>query len=351
MRLVNTSFFISAVAASCASGACADVGTPYVCSPLSFPTVKCPKPLLSAWPCRSFINEEKILLEAARVREIGPLLNPALPKATDLFIIGPFCKGILPPCIKVTSKDYLKYGQAIRAYRRASKKCELATIVLCEPKVICTKLSRCCNLPFERFLEAVIETVRLVSCGRIICLSRFAKEIIERIYIAGIKNNSSCEQLIIFTATALHNLYLFNCFPIPSESRAIGHITRGLMQWLSEQGYCNLNSISVINYLNTPNLLDLYTAETINDEFTAYLKYYNNDQLFGVNAFIYTVKAFNPREAPLVNLQSAAAVLRGTYRPCNDLERRTLRRFQLYYVLTAKIFNLKERNIARVFEN
>lgn len=354
MRLSSLSLLISSVMASCGTGGCGDSGVSNcVPTPCIIPPLHCPKPCTPCppWPCRSFFNEERILAEAAKAREIGPLLHPDLPRPTDLCIIGPFCRGILPSCIKVCSKDYLKYGQAIRAYRRASRRCEVAAIILCEPKVICTKLSRCCNLSFERFYEAVLETARIVSCGKIRCFSKFARDIIERIYIAACKNNASCDQLIIFTATAMHNLYLFNCFPCPPESRAIGCISRGLMQWLSEQGYSNLNSVSAINYLANPNLLDLYTAETINNEFTAYLKYYNNDQLFGVNAFIYTVKAFNSREAYLVNIQSATEVLRGTYHPTNILEERVLRRFQIYYILNSKIFNLKERHVVRVYEN
>lgn len=365
MKITNVPFIVTSALAFCGFVSCTDieisdseVATPVKRISQAEPKhlVKPPQHCKPIQPCRSFYNEERIILEAAKCREIGPLLHPELPKCTDLVILGPHCKGILPHCLKVLSRDYLKTGAAIRAYRRASRRCEACPVVLCEPKVICTKQSRCSNLSLERFIEAVLETARIVSCGKVRCFSRFAREIIERIYIAGCKNNASCEQLIIFTATAMHNLYLFNCFPCPSESRAIGFITRGLMQWLSEQGYTNLSNVSAINYLATPNMLDLYTAETIQNEFTAYLRFYNNDHLFGVNAFIYTVKAFNSKEAGLVNLRSAELVLRREYNPTNVLEERVLRRFQLYYTLNAKVFDnwrecYRERRVFERSEN
>lgn len=249
------------------------------------------------------------------------------------------CKGILPGCIKVTSRDYLKTGLAIRAFRKASKRCELAFFPLCDPIILCTKQTRCKNLAFEKFYHAVLETAKLVSKGKVTCFSKQAQLIIEHIYAAGVKQNASCEELIIFTSTAMHNLYLLTCFPDAGRNTTIGCITRGLMQWLSQPAYTKLSSVSVINYNQKPNALDLFTAETINNEFAAYLKYYHNEAIFGVNSFIYTIKAFNSKEAYLADDRAAYSILKGTYMPTNILEERLLNRFNLYYVLSAKVFN------------
>jgi len=255
------------------------------------------------------------------------------------------CRGILPPCCRVTSRDFIKTGDLSRAYRKASKKCEYMQMELNEAIILCTKQSHCKSLSFARFYAAVLDTARIVSRGKVCSFGPHEKKVIHHIYTAGVKSGATCEQLIVFTATAMHNCYLFSYFPETGINCTIGSISRGLMQWTSREGYTNLSKVSAINYLQQPYAVEMYNSETVLNEVDAYLRFYNNCALSGVNAYIYTIKAFGSQEAGLVNEVVAYECLMGLYRPTNVLEERVLRRFNIYYTLTSRIFNQRRHEL------
>lgn len=274
--------------------------------------------------------------------------------ATESFVsnqIQAACPGILLPPTGVKSTDYLKNGALISKYRKCvCKFCKDWEWCLKEPFVICTKRSPCKLLGEEKFVRAVIETIRIISGNTCISIPEKTYLVIRDIYIASIETGATVEQLINFTSIALHNVYLLTRFPV-SSSRSIGNIPRGLLQLLSLEAYERITSISTTDYLRFPNTLDLYSRETVHDEFRTFLRFYNSKSLCGIEAFINSVQRLGSREAPLVNLRSAISVLNGTYKPSNILEERVLQRFNIYYVLTSRIFISEKRSEVIVFEN
>lgn len=274
--------------------------------------------------------------------------------AADAFVshqIQAACPGVLLPPTGVKATDYLKNGALVSKYRKCvSKFCIDWEWTIKEPFVICTKRSPCKLLSEEQFVRAVIETIRIISGKRCINIPEKAYCVIRDIYVASIETSATVEQLINFTSIALHNVFLFTRFPV-SSSRCIGNVTRGLLQLLSLEAYEKITSISKHDYLRFPNLLDLYNRESIHDEFRTFLRFYNNKALTGIEAFINSVQRLGSREAALVNLKSAISVLNGTYRPSNILEERVLQRFNIYYVLSSRVFISEKRSEVIVFEN
>lgn len=254
--------------------------------------------------------------------------------------LGIACPGVLLPPIGVTSTNYLKNGALISRYRKCvSKFCGDWEWCLKAPFVICTKRSPCRLLTEAQFTASVISTIRTISGERSVRITDKTYQVIRSIYAAAIESGATVDQLISFTSTALHNVFLFTRFPVPNpRDNAIGVTTRGLLQLLSLNAYEKITSISAINYVQTPNALDLFNPITINDEFRTFLRFYNNDNLSGIESFIQSVHRLESREAPLVNNRSAIAVLNGTYVPRNILEERVLQRFNIFYTLSARIF-------------
>lgn len=263
----------------------------------------------------------------------------------------PCFPGVLPRSKTVTAVDFLKCGAATSAYRKAMKKIERCNLNLKEPVVLCTKKSACKSITFDKFFAAVVDTVKTVSNNNIKNLGCDAKMILENIYNTACKQNATIDQLVTFTTTALHNLYLFTWFPVHApHNNVIGKVGRGLMQWTSESGYSKLTSVSTFNYLKTPSYVNMLNKETIADEFAAYLSYYNNCKQGGLKAFISTIVAFASPEYNYVTEKAATEILMGEYKPTNELQQRVLRRFNIYYTMCSKIF-VKDGLFVRITEN
>ena len=125
-----------------------------------------------------------------------------------------------------------------------------------------------------------------------------------------------------------------------------------IMNYYEIKNCSNLNSEvrekkDILEFLSNS---DKVPSESINNEFTAYLKFYNKDSLCGIDSFIYTIKEFNSPESVLVNKHVADSILKGCYVPKNKFEERILQRFNIYYVLSSKIFNNKNLEV-KVFQN
>lgn len=267
-------------------------------------------------------------------------------------VAGACTYALLPP-IAVKSFDYLRNGPIISRYRRCMKKnCNKFECEFKEPFIFCTKKSLCKCLTKEQFCSAVYATIRIIGGKRCIYIPEKAEAVIESIYHAAVECCATVEQLINFTAIALHNVYLFTYFPRPNFYDAnIGCTTRGLLQLLSLNAYEKITSVSEIDYVQKPFLLDTFTRITIHDEFKTFLRFYSNYDVYGIESFITSVHLLQSREAELVNIKSAVEVLNGTYRPRNILEERVLHRFNIYYVLTNQIFSKPRVLGPRVYEN
>ncbi|ELA41451.1 uncharacterized protein VICG_01556 [Vittaforma corneae ATCC 50505] len=263
------------------------------------------------------------------------------------------CTGALLPPIAVKSFDYLRNGSIISRYRRCMKKnCNKFECEFKEPFIFCTKKSLCKCLTKEQFCSAVHATIRIISGKRCVYIPEKAEAVIESIYCAAVECGATVEQLINFTAISLHNVYLFTYFPRPNfYDTSIGCTTRGLLQLLSLNAYEKITSVSEIDYLQKPFLLDTFTRVTIHDEFRTFLRFYNNYDTYGIESFITSVHLLQSREAELVNIKSAIEVLNGTYRPRNILEERVLHRFNIYFVLTNQIFSRPRVLGPKAYEN
>lgn len=253
------------------------------------------------------------------------------------------CTGALLPPISVNSVDYLKNGKLISRYRKCIKKlCCKGDFECLPPFVICTKKSLCSCLTKEQFVCAVLSTIRIIAGKRCLNVPEMTECIVENIYCAAVESGATVEQLINFTSIALHNVYMFTYFPRPNICNSnIGCTTRGLLQLLSLNAYEKITSVSEINYVQKPYLLDTFSSVSIHDEFRVFMRFYNNDELTGLDSFISSVHLLQSQEAPLVNIKSAIEVQNGTYRPQNILEERVLNRFNIYYVLSSQIFYCK----------
>lgn len=250
--------------------------------------------------------------------------------------------GLIYPPISVTSIDNNKEGELSVAYRKAMKNvckkrfgCEFK-----RPFSICTKKSLCRNLTKEQFYKAVVQTIKLISGKKDMCIPECTSHVIDSIYTAGVATNATVDQLINFTSIALHNVYLFLSFPVANVNNVlIGSTPRGLLQLLSMISYEAIDSVSEANYIQRPYLLDTFTKVSIHDEVKTFMRYYSRSNLHGIESFIDSVRVLKSEEAPLMNMRTAVAVLNRTYVPQTVLEQRVLNRFNIYYTLTANLFS------------
>lgn len=244
---------------------------------------------------------------------------------------------IFPP-LSVTSVDYLKSGPTISKYRRCVGKSNKCCFDLREPFVVCTKRSLCKILTRAQFTASVVTTIKLIVGVPNTRISDRALCVINSIYDAAVATDATVEQLINFTSIALHNVYLFTSFPsVNVNNLSFGVTSRGLLQLLSLSAYEKITAVSSINYLEQPYLLDTFSQTTIKDEFNVFLRFFSAN-MSGVESYIASVQLMESQEAQLVNQVSAIEVLLGIYTPTTELQFRVLRRFNIYYTLSAQIF-------------
>lgn len=244
---------------------------------------------------------------------------------------------IFPP-LSVGTANYLRDGPTLSKYRKCVARRSKCRLDFKDPFVVCTRRSRCCTLTRSQFIAAVVATIKIVAGDSNLNISDRTIVVIRNIYDSAVNADANVEQLVNFTAIALHNVYLFTYFPSPDVYNvSIGSVTRGLLQLKSLNAYENITSLGRINYLERPYLLNTFSNTTIQDEFETFLRFYSGQQC-GLESFISSVHLLESEEAPLVNQMSATEVLLGIYVPINELQARVLRRFNIYYVLFAQIF-------------
>lgn len=262
------------------------------------------------------------------------------------------CVGVLPRPVHVTSFNYLKNGRLLKMFRRSVRRCETFPCPFLEPFVICTKRSCCKLISKECFESAVIATIRIISKNKCVAIPRQARLVIDHIYRAACDCNATLDQLINFTAIALHNMHVFLKFThVDMTSIEIGSTCRGLMQFKSYDAYVKLNSISTTDYIRKPYLLDIFNFASVCDEFRAYCKYYTDVcSTARLSQFIMSVHKLAPYESCIVTEEAAIAIMMGSYRPSNILEERVLNRFSIYNTLSVHIFTT-ERVSVKIIEN
>jgi len=244
---------------------------------------------------------------------------------------------IFPP-LSVTSVNYLRNGPTISRYRRCVGRSGRCSFDLRDPFVVCTKRSLCKVLTRAQFTASVVATIKIIVGFPALKISDRALVVINSIYDAAVATDATVEHLINFTSIALHNIYLFTNFPdVDVCNLSFGCVSRGLLQLLSLNAYEKITIVSTINYLERPYLLDTFSSVTIKDEFNVFLRFYSAN-LSGIDSYIASVQLLESPEAQLVNQVSATEVLLGIYVPTDELQFRVLRRFNIYYVLSAQIF-------------
>lgn len=131
----------------------------------------------------------------------------------------------------------------------------------------------------------------------------------------------------------------------------IGSTCRGLLQFKNYDAYVKLNSVSAVDYIKKPYLLDTFSYVSISDEFKAYCKYYTDVcSSTRLSQFIISVHKLAPYESCFVTEEAAIAIMMGSYRPSNILEERVLNRFNIYNTLSVHIFT-SERVSVKIIEN
>lgn len=166
------------------------------------------------------------------------------------------------------------------------------------------------SLPsYECFEKIVYKTMKSVENENTeIANPRKTSNVINSIYNAANKCNATRDQLIVFTAIALHNVYTFYKFPAANKNENINSIndntSRGLLQITSMCYYIELTKYSIFNYLKKPYLLNEFNAQTIYDEFLLFQRnfYLEKDTCEFVNkVYEKAVIRMNPNEANLLS--------------------------------------------------
>lgn len=260
--------------------------------------------------------------------------------------------GVLPNPKTVGFINVLVHGHLTNLFRCSVKKSQAQKIAFQEAMQIFTKKSCCRSISREAFHSAVYCTMRAMVNNRCIEIPKRAKIVIDHIYNAAYDCQASVDELINFTSIALHNMYIFFKFTeVNPRNVCIGEVCRGLLQFKTLPNYQKLSSVSKINYITKPYLLDEFSACSILDEFKAYCKYYSECLCASkTSKFIVSIHLLSPHESPYVTEEAAIAIRRGTYKPTNECERRVLHRFTIYNILSRCIFESGDIAV-RIIEN
>lgn len=264
---------------------------------------------------------------------------PTLPWTPTTPSLSNDCESVLPCPVKVEVEDIVSQGKLSRIFRNANMDHKIPHADLKNCIIIPTKDSHCKMISREKFHEAVYHTMRIIN-PKEFCITIKAKIVIDHIYDAACKLGSTIDELICFTAVAMHNMYAFAKFTTPNElDLAIGVTCRGLLQFKGLVDYEKLCSISKTNYIARPYLLDYFSEQSIHDEFHAYkIFYYGNAHYNRLDSFIRSIHRLASDESCMITLEVALEIRAGRYVPRNILEEKILRRFRIYYILCAFIF-------------
>jgi len=262
------------------------------------------------------------------------------------------CVGVLPYPKTVSSRDVLNSGFLTCLFRKSVAKCQAKSIALRDALVICTRRSNCRLISREKFMEAVIATMKRMNKNKCVEIPKRARIVIDHIYNAACETDASIDALITFTSIALHNMHIFFRFTIADVSNiSIGETCRGLLQFKTYNNYQKLNSVSRADYILCPYLLDKFSAESILDEFRAYIRFYFDcEESTRVSKFIASIHRLAPNESPYITEEAAILISRGCYKPKNLCEKRVLQRFNIYNILSLYVFGTEITSV-RIIEN
>lgn len=166
------------------------------------------------------------------------------------------------------------------------------------------------SLPSKECFEKIVyETMKCVENKNTKIVKPIkTSNVINNIHNAAIKCKATRDQLIVFTAIALHNVYTFYKFPAANKNENINSIndntSRGLLQITSKCYYTQLTKSSSNDYLKKPYLLNEFNSKTIFDEFLLFQRefYSRKDKCELVNkVYEKAVLRMTPDEAKLLS--------------------------------------------------
>lgn len=234
--------------------------------------------------------------------------------------------------------------------------CPLAYRVYVKPisleKQKCNKNKNLENMfTFCEYFAIVENTVKALNGSRVetVMTERY-KEILKYIYSASLRLDYTRQDLIIFTAFALHNMYLLQRIICPNyHNSEIGHTSRGLLQFLSLSDYEKLNSVKLsvkCDYVKCPFLLEELTKESIMDEMNAFLSFYNiklEPKMTPLYQFIKAVHKLSPTDTYLITKQNAELVMKNEFEANEEVEFMAQNRFRVFFALM-KFYQISEDN-------
>lgn len=259
---------------------------------------------------------------------------------------------LLPAAERVKVKDIISNGCVSRKFRKANACYDIKHPNINTCKTVPSRESCCKFISRSRFVDAVLRTMKCMNDKESYVIIPQATFVINQIYDAARHHDLSINTLICFTSIAMHNMNLFFSFTKPNKCDvSIGTICRGLLQFKSLPDYKKLCSISHRNYICEPYMLDCFSSHSINDEVHAYKAFYYEECIPNrLNRYIGSIRLLGSNEAHLITPAVAFQIRMGNYCPQNELERKILRRFRIYYMLSEFIF-YDRMNIMPVIEN
>lgn len=214
-------------------------------------------------------------LASAAMPMSNPCCNVPYPglNANNLQPSMPFIP--FPPLQTVRVVDMLIEGALTIAYRaKLSQRVtqpgdRRAVIINCKGDSSCRKSS----LPSLQCYLAAVSAIMENAKQR--CASNNtarAQQVATAIYKAAAANCSDVCDLIVFTAIAMHNMYMFSQFTQPNCCNTDLCLSRGLLQVRGEQYYRMLSSFGNENYVERPCLLDYFSNASIAAEYKLFTK-------------------------------------------------------------------------------
>ncbi|KAL6122793.1 hypothetical protein NUSPORA_00051 [Nucleospora cyclopteri] len=197
----------------------------------------------------------------------------------------------------------------------------------------------------EGFFTAIANTARDIDNIDLYENVR-AKEVVLSIFNNAIILRWSVEELIQFTATAMHNMYSFNKFTEVTNDES-KDVSRGLIQFTGETGYANLRNVGWTKKLSQ---LNLFSEESILFEMQAFNRfYYVRPQVSIIrtsffSTFIQTTENLKPEEMTEVKeILSNCCLCGGIYSQklfiSMEATCKLIRRFRIYSLLSSYLSN------------
>lgn len=221
---------------------------------------------------------------------------------------GPRCVDIIPLNPRVKCFDAYKDGSLIKQYRdELKKKCieYRKGLLFRDYKEDILNFGVCgISLELYQYKCAVYDTIRCLVGKPEYKGSDELNQILCHIYnAANNKSGASDQDLLIFTAIAMHNHHYLTKFPSKDNNTSFDCVCRGLLQIKSKVYYEKLKDISsTYNYISEPWKLNCFDAVSISDEFTLYWNEFRPcKSTDNITAMCYSIKAMGSAESELLS--------------------------------------------------